>query len=547
MQLPAPTNSSTLSIVKEWSTIHWQRVLLRLLACCFISGCLYYVTDQTVSWIELHRAKEEAAEKGKQWQAKFQDQLNAFELVARSLLTADGEISYQTFKAAAEPLVEEFGFVAVEWHPQVQFEDREAFEAQLSASVDHVVRIEQRRNLGHDTPIKHKRAIYPAKFVLPQDFSMANLGLDRGNLNAPLESGKSGEIHITAKRRFYNRTNGPRIAVCLADWEAPHPGYLFAALEQDEFDLTYFDAAQRTIALFFDVSNSLKTVTLTSHPLFEHNDDLLSIVESQEWNAANKKFIFEFAQNPNYESSLAFLPWCALAAGPIWWCQRTRRKWRTRALEQARLNEGLRTEVKQQINSQRNLKSLLEFREQERQSIANEIHDGFVQEAFGAQMFLQSLSARVGSDLDPTANSHLHSTMQQLEHCIGEARQLVASLQPSVLEQLGFLPAIENLAQSTADRYGFKVNFTHSDEFPDVHINTQRALYRIVQESLSNIRKHSGADEANIVLRHDNEHVFLEISDSGEGFDQESHDDSGFGLRGIRDRAGNLNGHRTHS
>lgn len=542
MQLPIQTSPSTLSVEQEWSTVNWPRVLLRLVACFLISAVLFYVTDHTVSSIEHQRAKEEATAKGRQWRDTFQAQLGAFETAARSLLAGDEELTYEVFAEAADPLIEDHGFLSVEWHPQVEPEDQAAFEQQLSASMGRAMQIKQRKPSGIETPLRAKRKLYPARFVVPAAFSQATLGLDRGHLDAPLVSGQSGQMHFTAKRRFYLSTTGPRIAVCLADWDAAQPGYVLATFHQDEFGLTGFATSERTIGRFCDITNDSKTLYLSTNELFDVQSKNPLIEAQQPWSAANKEFLLEFTQNPNYRSRLAYLPWCALAAGPIWWCQRTRRKWRTRAMDQARLNGRLRSEIQQQVSSQRNLKSLLQFREQERLSIANEIHDGFVQEAFGAQMFLESLVARVGSDLDPTANSHLHSTMRQLERCITEARQLVSSLQPSVLEQLGFLPAIKNLAESTADRYGFKVSFTHSEEFPDVHINTQRALYRIVQESLANIRKHSGADEATIKLHHDTENVFLEITDSGEGFDQESHDDSGFGLRGIRDRAGHLNG-----
>jgi signal transduction histidine kinase len=136
-----------------------------------------------------------------------------------------------------------------------------------------------------------------------------------------------------------------------------------------------------------------------------------------------------------------------------------------------------------------------------------------------------------------------------LEHGIADLRSLITDLRPATLDELGTQAAIEALAERTA-RHGVKVEVTVDLAYERGRAITRHAaeleiaLYRIVQEALTNAVKHGKAKHIVIEIYEDTLAVYLSVCDDGKGFDPHAQT-SGFGLLGMRERAQLLGGELT--
>lgn len=190
----------------------------------------------------------------------------------------------------------------------------------------------------------------------------------------------------------------------------------------------------------------------------------------------------------------------------------------------------------------RMLRDLLEQRERERKLIAHEVHDGFMQDIVGAQLTLQSLlhAARVRQ---LPYLLQLENVDQSLRKAVNEGRRLIRELGPLVVEHVGLLAAIrEHVEQEVVDgclRVDVQENLDDSLYAPLL----KGTVFRIVQESLTNIRHHSHATYVNIALREEEGRLHVEVKDDGVGFDPERVASDRFGLLGIRQRARLFGGH----
>jgi signal transduction histidine kinase len=129
-----------------------------------------------------------------------------------------------------------------------------------------------------------------------------------------------------------------------------------------------------------------------------------------------------------------------------------------------------------------------------------------------------------------------------LRESIEQSRRLVSGLRPPVLDEFGVMPAIEHLLEENRRAMGPTIELLAPDDFPRLARPLENALFRIVQESLSNLRRHSRAERACLEICCDNDHVRLAIRDFGVGFDSGGAEHGHFGLRAIRQRARLLGG-----
>lgn len=138
--------------------------------------------------------------------------------------------------------------------------------------------------------------------------------------------------------------------------------------------------------------------------------------------------------DPEFQSSLTVAPWLALMIGPLVAAAWGRCPWREEARVLSILNAQLQQQVSEREEIQCTLQSLLEFREQEWSCVSNEIHDGFVQEAVGSRMFLESPVART-RDTDVASTQQLDRALELLRRSIEEGRQLVNDLKSFPVDQ----------------------------------------------------------------------------------------------------------------
>jgi PAS domain S-box-containing protein len=185
------------------------------------------------------------------------------------------------------------------------------------------------------------------------------------------------------------------------------------------------------------------------------------------------------------------------------------------------------------------LGQLLEIQERERQLVSYEIHDGLSQYLAGAMMHLQALEhASSTATLEEGRHKHdLDESLRLLRAAVDESRRLIGGLRPPALDELGIVEVIESLA---AEARGFisRVDFHHRLAQARLPPAIETTIFRIVQESLSNARKHASAGAVTISLdQTDAGHVSLVVSDDGVGFDPRLVPEDRFGLEGIRQRA----------
>jgi PAS domain S-box-containing protein len=186
------------------------------------------------------------------------------------------------------------------------------------------------------------------------------------------------------------------------------------------------------------------------------------------------------------------------------------------------------TELEQK---ERVLSRLLEVQEQERQSLCHEFHDGLIQYAIASKMLLEGLQER----LPPDCASVLDAVVTCLRDGIEDGRRVIRGIRSSVLDDLGLAAAVDDLIEHGLGD-AVTVVRTVDDEIDALPPATQTTLYRVIQESLHNVRKHSGSPRAVVDLRVSSALVELSVQDFGRGFDVEAGRRRGCGLLGMSER-----------
>jgi signal transduction histidine kinase len=181
--------------------------------------------------------------------------------------------------------------------------------------------------------------------------------------------------------------------------------------------------------------------------------------------------------------------------------------------------------------------------EGERRRWARELHDETLQSLSALRIGLST----AGRSAQPDALARaVGQAVEQLEEAIANLRGLITDLRPAALDELGVQAAIEGLAERTG-RHGLDVDvsvelFSDDDDRPVRHLpEMETAIYRIVQEALTNAVKHGEAKRAVVEVHEDQATIHVIIRDDGTGFDL-GQDTSGFGLVGIRERIELLGG-----
>lgn len=186
-------------------------------------------------------------------------------------------------------------------------------------------------------------------------------------------------------------------------------------------------------------------------------------------------------------------------------------------------------------------------REEERTLIAREIHDQLGQELTALKMDISFLSKKIEkSKITPDWNGiteGLKSMSDITDHTINSVRRIATELRPDILDKLGLKEAIEWHAEEFEKRSGIKCLVTINTEELDLTPVLNTTVYRIIQESLTNVARHSGATQANIDIKLNSENMYLCINDNGRGINEDEikHTKS-LGLVGIKERAYTVDG-----
>ncbi len=200
-------------------------------------------------------------------------------------------------------------------------------------------------------------------------------------------------------------------------------------------------------------------------------------------------------------------------------------------------------EIRESREQLRNLSRYLQTsREQERASVAREIHDDLGQILTALKMDLSWLGKRLPKD-NMALTKKQSEIDQTLDLAIDSVQRIMTSLRPGLLDDLGLEAAIEWQITDFQDRTGVVCRYHQNPE--GIHINEElsTALFRIIQETLTNVARHANATQVDISLEANTDELVLKVKDNGKGITeaQISHSKS-FGLLGIKERAHVLGG-----
>ena len=228
--------------------------------------------------------------------------------------------------------------------------------------------------------------------------------------------------------------------------------------------------------------------------------------------------------------------------------------------EKIKINEALRKEIVEKSEAQRKLHEsekslrqlsirLLQTQDEERRRIGRDLHDSVGQYLVGLKMKVDYIkSSRERGQRDDA--SQLNECSQLVEDAIKEVRTISYLLYPPMLEELGLKSAIPWYLDGFTKRSGIKTTFEVCPDFDRIPGDLELALFRVLQESLTNVHRHSGSSTATVQLQTENRSVVLRVIDEGNGTqpkncEQQGQDWNGalgVGLRGMNERVRQLGG-----
>lgn len=260
---------------------------------------------------------------------------------------------------------------------------------------------------------------------------------------------------------------------------------------------------------------------------------------------------FSIRKSSLYTGFDLYVPWLAMLAGfvstmllYILFQTLSSSRRHAVALAQSMTKELRASEAKLQ-RSNENLRRLgahaEKIKEEERKRIAREIHDDLGQNLLALRIEADMLSSRTGGR-HPRLHARARATVNQIDATIKSVRQIINDLRPNVLD-LGLNAAVDWQIAEFRRRTGIACDLTETHRDIRVSDHCATALFRILQESLSNILRHAQATRVQVVLRVERDWIWMSVGDNGVGFHcSGAHHPGSFGLVGIEERVNILGG-----
>jgi signal transduction histidine kinase len=183
---------------------------------------------------------------------------------------------------------------------------------------------------------------------------------------------------------------------------------------------------------------------------------------------------------------------------------------------------------------------LVAAQENERRAISRELHDEVGQSLSALLVGLSNLSAALPDSTRPEVREQVAGIRALAENNVAVVRNMALLLRPSMLDDLGLVPALQWQARETSRNTGIQVNVAAdgvSDDLPEEH---KTCIYRVVQEALHNCARHSGARQVEVAVIQNPGDIVVTIQDDGRGFEPAA--ERGLGLLGIEERVTHLGG-----
>jgi signal transduction histidine kinase len=208
------------------------------------------------------------------------------------------------------------------------------------------------------------------------------------------------------------------------------------------------------------------------------------------------------------------------------------------AIERARMTDALR-EREQRIAELSG--HLLRVQEEERKRISRELHDETGQALMVIRLYLGMIEPSISAR---NVKAKIRETVDVVDRTIEGIRRIIGKLSPLVLQELGLVAAIRKEAKDLAKNTGVKARVLIPQEVGRLAPVTEQAIYRIVQEALHNVAKHSQAKNVTVQVSREDKMVHVVVEDDGVGLQSKSTNSRGhsFGLAGIKERVAMLGG-----
>ncbi|MCL5985527.1 MAG: PAS domain S-box protein [Actinobacteria bacterium] len=182
------------------------------------------------------------------------------------------------------------------------------------------------------------------------------------------------------------------------------------------------------------------------------------------------------------------------------------------------------------------------IREEERKKIALEIHDELGQSLTGLKMDLSALTKQL-PEVTELFHDKARSMSELIDETIDTVRKISTELRPTILDDLGLIAAIEWQSSEFQNRSGIKCRFTSNINYVDIDKNIALSIFRILQEILTNVSRHSNASLVNISLKMKDDNFMLKIKDNGLGIKKnEINNPKNLGILGMYERASFIGG-----
>jgi two-component system NarL family sensor kinase len=220
-----------------------------------------------------------------------------------------------------------------------------------------------------------------------------------------------------------------------------------------------------------------------------------------------------------------------------------------RSLLESRVQQRTQ-ELRQAQEDLRSLsRSLMQAQDEERRRVARELHDSAGQYLAAVHMNLSVLATDGVASLNESLRARLADTMDLVERCTAEIRTLSYLLHPPLLDDVGLASAILWYVEGFSQRSGVAVTVDMPKDLARPSPDVETALFRVVQQSLANIHRHSESKVARIKLTREAQRITIEVSDEGKGLPpevlarfRESGQLPGVGISGMRERMNALRG-----
>ncbi|MFH1851296.1 MAG: PAS domain-containing sensor histidine kinase [Candidatus Neomarinimicrobiota bacterium] len=190
---------------------------------------------------------------------------------------------------------------------------------------------------------------------------------------------------------------------------------------------------------------------------------------------------------------------------------------------------------------------LLKAQEAGNKMISKKLHDEFGQTLALMSINLTVVERTVARKLDPESQQRLSDTLTLLIQSMEQIRDLSHELRPTMLDDLGLIPTLRWYIKAYTHRHNIKLDMEFTDLKERLRPEIETAIFRIIQESLTNIARHSNADHVKLRIGRRNAFIYVATEDNGRGFDlsqidNPDHGEFGIGLVSMRERIELLNG-----